>query len=353
MVPYIKALTERGHEVRLFDLAGVRACPTAIPCKVVDIATGVDPRREVTKWRYGRAAWTLRSALSQYRPDIVHAHYASSSGVVCALAGLQSYIVSLHGSDILVRGTSAVGRVVLRRVLGQSSLIHAVSDELAARARDLMSGGVADIRVQTQGIDLTRFPFDPPVEQGPPIRLLCTRTLEAIYSNDTLIRACARLRQRGVPVELTLAAGGPDQAALERLVDAEGLSRTVQFLGGFHNEQLTELMRQHDVYVSASLSDGTSISLLEAMAFGLFPVISRIESNLAWVTEGETASLFAPGNADELADVVEKVAREGISPEAVRRNRVTIEVRADREKNMDEMEKWYVEVVARHKSPVR
>src|SRR4029079_13645664 len=73
-----------------------------------------------------------------------------------------------------------------------------------------------------------------------------------------------------------------------------------------------------EVYVSASRSDSTSQSLLEAMAAGALPVVSDIPGNREWVTDGERANagdrrglvglaqLFAPGDAQGLADAVER-----------------------------------------------
>ncbi|MEM6325511.1 MAG: glycosyltransferase [Bacteroidota bacterium] len=343
--PYVRAMVERGHEVRLFDLAGVLAKPDAIPCEVVDVGASVHPKQGRTKWRYALAARHLRREVAAYRPEVVHAHYASSAGIVCALAGLRGYLLSLRGSDILVRAGSPVWRAALVQALGRSSLVHAVSDELADGARALVPD--ADVRVLTQGLDLRQFPFAPRADWEDPPRLLCTRTLGPIYSNETLVRAVTILAQRGTPVRLTLAAGGPDRARLGQIAEAEGVAEYIAFLDGYDNDALPALMAAHDAYVSASLSDGTSISLLEAMAAGLFPIVTRIESNEAWVTDGETAQMFSPENPGELAGSI--IASVTLGPRtreaALRYNRATVETRGDRAANMDALEGWYAEVL--------
>ena len=55
-----------------------------------------------------------------------------------------------------------------------------------------------------------------------------------------------------------------------------------------------ELLREADVYVSAATSDGTSSSLLEAMASGAFPVVTSIRANRDWLEDGSTGLFFEP-----------------------------------------------------------
>jgi glycosyltransferase involved in cell wall biosynthesis len=59
-----------------------------------------------------------------------------------------------------------------------------------------------------------------------------------------------------------------------------------------------------DAYVSSALSDGTSISLLEAMATGLPVVVSESFGNLEWVQQGVNGALAQPGRASSLAEAM-------------------------------------------------
>ena len=94
-----------------------------------------------------------------------------------------------------------------------------------------------------------------------------------------------------------------------------------------------------DVYLSASLSDSTSVSLLEAMAAGAVPVVSDIEGNRDWVGEGEGARLFPCGDAAALTRALERALGEAVWAEAARgRNRRVVEERADRDLNLGRIE---------------
>jgi glycosyltransferase involved in cell wall biosynthesis len=73
----------------------------------------------------------------------------------------------------------------------------------------------------------------------------------------------------------------------------------VRFIGRVSHDSMSGLLGQSDIYVSTSLSDGTSVSLLEAMAAGAFPVVTDIPANLEWIRDGENGFLV-PVNEEGL-----------------------------------------------------
>ena len=142
------------------------------------------------------------------------------------------------------------------------------------------------------------------------------------------------------------AAGGSLHREVKALVSSLGLEPYVEFLGGYDIEDLPKLLHHHDIYVSANHFDGTSLSLLEAMAGGIFPVVSRITGNLAWVKDNDTALMFNPGDANELADAVIRVVdNPSLRMAAVEKNRALIERRGAREENMMALEQRYYQLL--------
>jgi glycosyltransferase involved in cell wall biosynthesis len=96
------------------------------------------------------------------------------------------------------------------------------------------------------------------------------------------------------------------------------------------------------LYISASHSDGTSISLLEAFACGIPAIVSDIPGNQEWVTPGENGWLFPDGDAEALASVIlNAVEQRQTLPEMGRNARLLAEARADWEKNFPQLEKVY------------
>ena len=81
-------------------------------------------------------------------------------------------------------------------------------------------------------------------------------------------------------------------------------------------DDLPDMLAKADIYVSASRSDGTSLSLLEAMAAGAFPVVSDIPANREWLTGQGDGLLFDVDGDKMLADCLEKAIRD--EPQKIR-----------------------------------
>ncbi len=277
--PYVDFFLRRGHEVHLVSLFEADL-PGAIHHH--PLPGPIDPVR--SKLIYLRALLRVRAIVRSLEPCIVHAHYASSNGVLAAFAGVHPLVISVHGTDL----GGAVGRArraLLKYALGRADLINPVSG-----------------------------------------------------SFDTL----SRLREREVPFRFTFAATGPEERSLEREVLARGLSGQVTFLGGYNQDALPALLAQADVYISAARSDGASISLLEAMASGVFPVVSDVPGNRDWLSGQGDGLLFRPGDPDDLAACLEAAcADEALRRSAAERNLASVRLRGERRTNLGRLEGVY------------
>ena len=148
----------------------------------------------------------------------------------------------------------------------------------------------------------------------------------------------------GRAFQCTLAGGGSLLDMHKARVQEAGLSDCVTYTGELPRDRLPELFRQQDIYISASLSDGTSSALLEGMASGLFPVVSRITANLPWIEHEKTGLFFEPRRADELAKMlVRAMDDDELRRRAFDANRRRVEQDGDIRRNMER----YVEIVDR------
>lgn len=339
--PYIEYFKNNGHTVfwvtydrPLWDL-GV---------ETFDISCGADARENKTKWRYLLAVPLLRRLLKRINIDVLHGHYITSAGLLCRWSGFHPYVLTAHGTDMISSIDSSVKRFLLKRIVENCSLVNVVSADLGDMARHCQVTEEKLLLV-TLGVDTDRFLYRP-ADMHSPLRLICTRTLGSVYDPWTIIEACSILRSRSVNFTLTFAAGGPLQGALYRRCVQQGLDSIVKFLGGYNNSQVPSLLHDHDVNISASKSDGTSISLLEAMACGTFPIVSRIPANTAWIEDGKTGYLFGVGKADELANrVMQASSDKDFVRKALWENRRCVEERGCRKKNMEKLEEAITNVV--------
>ena len=109
-----------------------------------------------------------------------------------------------------------------------------------------------------------------------PITILSNRNLLPIYNVSLLIRAIPIVLQEEPNTKFFIAGDGPERDHLEKEAKKLNVNSSLQFLGRVPHEEMPNLLARADIYISTSLYDGTSVSLLEAMACGTFPVVTDI-----------------------------------------------------------------------------
>lgn len=337
--PYLEYFREAGHDVHLVALAPgpKRDVPTH------DVGSEEKFPRLLAKWAYLPAMIRARRVVRSLSPDIVHAHYATSAGLAAYVCGMHPYIVTAHGSDVVDGVKSIVWRRILRTVFRNADCINPVSDEL----RDQVLGlGISPEKVETftLGIDTKKFGFRGGHMRDPraPLRLICTRRFEEVYNHRTIITALAILARQGIDFRLTLVGPGPLRECVRAQAREQGIERKTIFVGAVSNSRLPELLGRHHVYLSASRSDGASLCLLEAMAAGVYPIVSDISANRLWIRNGFNGLLHKTFEPQSLADCLLAYLREPTqTAAALRVNREMVERKGDRETNMRRLEQVY------------
>jgi L-malate glycosyltransferase len=183
-----------------------------------------------------------------------------------------------------------------------------------------------------------RAAWDERRRTGAPVRILWTRQLKPIYDPETMIRALGGLKRLGVPFRAVIAGGGPMQPALEAMAGREGVSGGIRFEGFVDESRLAALYRDADFYVSLSLSDSTSQSLLEAMAAGLFPLVTDIAGNREWITHRREGYLVPPRDPEAVAYALAEAAREPEAARITERARAAVLARGSFRATLDELE---------------
>ncbi|MGI8959784.1 MAG: glycosyltransferase family 4 protein [Bryobacteraceae bacterium] len=99
-----------------------------------------------------------------------------------------------------------------------------------------------------------------------------------------------QLRKAAIPMEWTIAGDGPERAWLEENMKGDANVR-VRFVGALQYKEVPRILEQNDVFLLMSDAEGLPISLLEAMAHGLVPVVSDLASGVSEVTDAQCAML--------------------------------------------------------------
>lgn len=263
----------------------------------------------------------LARQLAALRPDLVHSH----SGVwyktarAARMAGVCRMVHTEHGQQ----PEGWVPRFLDRRAAGLTDTIVAVSRPLRAFMARRLDWPEERIDVVTNGVDTEVFRPRPSngairselgLGPGRPIVGSIGR-LEPVKGYETVLEAFSLLlreeRDRGAV--LVIAGEGSARPELEALIDRLGLKGRVSLLGW--RDDATQLYASFDCFVLGSWSEGTSVSLLEAMASGLAPVVTAVGGNPDVLGSELAAQAVPPGDASALANGIAQV----IDREAARR----------------------------------
>jgi glycosyltransferase involved in cell wall biosynthesis len=165
---------------------------------------------------------------------------------------------------------------------------------------------------------------------------------------DVLARAFVKVAQQNEQVDMILLAGGSQGARIRQILGAGGVMDRVTFGGQISQTELPRWYHMADLYISPSHVDGSSVSLMEALACGLPCLVSDIPANREWIFENENGWLFRDGDVDHLVQKINAAIsqREELSGigQAGRR---TAENRADWRRNAGTLMDTYRTIVER------
>jgi phosphatidylinositol alpha-mannosyltransferase len=297
-------LKERGHEVLVLG-PGVR--PSAHSgVRIVGRPLRVPYRGTVAPICLSLSSvGRVRSALREFRPDVVHAHepFAPSSSMAATLAARSPVAATFHAFSER-SGLFDVTAPLLRPVWRRLAARVAVSEAAAAFVRSRMGDG---IRVVPNGLDVDLFAVAEPATGLPPgRRVLWVGRLDRQKGFPVALRAFERLAREFDDLTLVVAGDGRDRDAL-RSISADVRDRVVM-LGTVPHGRLPGYHATADVFVSpATGQESFGLVLVEAMAAGVPVVASDIAGYREVVRHGRDGLLVPPADPAALAEAVERI----------------------------------------------
>jgi len=166
----------------------------------------------------------------------------------------------------------------------------------------------------------------PDWRKGEPLRLLQACRFIQKKGLDATLHAIRLLKDKAVPVSLTLAGEGPEEPSLRALARELGIVDQISFGGFLEREQLEEAYRRHHLFVHPSRTtpegdrEGIPNSVLEAMAYGL-PVISTRHSGIPEaITDGQDGLLVEHPDPPSLATAIRQLIENPSLYERLSRN---------------------------------
>jgi glycosyltransferase involved in cell wall biosynthesis len=242
-------------------------------------------------------------------PDVVHTHSGVwyKASLAARLAGVPRVVHTEHGRAAPDPWSARVLDGLASR---RTDVVIAVSEAVADRLRAGVVHDPGRVVVIPNGVDTALFVPAPDngrvrEELGIPAQTPIIGSigrLEPIKGYEVSVQAFGLLR-RDWPGDtaplLVLAGDGSDRGRLEELAARIGVSDGVRFLGW--RDDVRDLLASFAIFSMSSHSEGTSVSLLEAMSVGLCPVVTDVGGNAAVLGPALRHRLTRPGDPSDLA----------------------------------------------------
>lgn len=251
----------------------------------------------------------FREVINQFRPDLVQIGPLSNvaaildenlSVPILAVSWARDLLYDMNESDWCLE-------VVMSAIKLASHIL--VDCKTVREAALRLGASPEDVSIVPWGVDLKVFDFHQKKSVNAVPKIVSIRSLEKIYSVSTLIEAGRQLNLSNAnqQFKILIAGDGSRKTKLESLADGYGLRNSTKFIGSLSESDVPKLLLGCDVYVSTSPIDGSSISMLQAMALGLPCLVPDIPSNREWIEHEVSGFLFEPNNSRALAELLSDV----------------------------------------------
>lgn len=350
VVDLAKGLVARGHTVSVVSSGG----------PLVERLTQVGARHERLPV-HERSLRTIASCIPAVARlitttgvDLVHARSRIPAwiGLVAARRTQRPFVTTAHGFYRPHVGS---------RVMVWGQRVIAPSESLGRYLIDQLHLSKERLRVIPRGVDLEEFAFQPsPAGHDPstslripphgPWRIGLFGRLSPLKGHAVALRACERLVQRGVPVQLFIAGdtpGAPAREALEALIAQLKLEKVVEWLGVRHD--MAALIGSMDlIVVPSTYPESFGRGVIEAQAVGRPVVASRLGALADLVEDGTSGLLVSPGDPAALAEALERLINDPVlRARCVDMGRARVEARWSADRMVHETLSVYEECLTR------
>jgi glycosyltransferase involved in cell wall biosynthesis len=291
-------------------------------------------------------------AMVKYKCNLIHTHWAIPTGLISVFAGAilkKPFMVTIHGSDLRMAISNSFLLKIFLYVCKKSKNITCVSE---VQKKEIEQLGIKENKISV-------FPMcidENFLEVGKikkrrlerrPFIILSNRNLLPIYNVSVLIRAIPIVLEEEPNIKFLIAGDGPERDYLEKEAKKLNINSSIQFLGRIPHGDMPNLFSQADVYVSTSLYDGTSVSLLEAMGSGTFPIVTDVPTNREWIINGTNGFLIPTNEEEFLANrIIDAVHDQTLLEKSITKNLSIVEEKALWRVNIERVNEVYKELLS-------
>lgn len=257
----------------------------------------------------------LFKVMRKKKIEIVHLHNRTAFiyGTIAArLAGIRNIIYTEHGRTIKLTRKAKIAHRLMNRVLKKTVVVTRYLKEMLVEKEGFNPNKIIII---PNGIDGSKFMInkstlreenDLSLKEEDKIIGIVAR-LDPIKNHKCLIGAMTLIEKEEPKAKLLVVGDGPLKSTLIKKVKDRNLQETIYFLG--EREDIPNILAGVDLFVLSSLSEGMSITLVEAMAAGLPIIATEVGGNPDLIDHGKNGILVPKGDENAMASAILKVLK--------------------------------------------
>lgn len=312
---WIKALSEKGIEIQAFGL-GRPQDDFFDQFENVTVHhaefTNQYGKSGLNKLKYLKVVKRLKQIEAAFSPDIVHAHYATSYGLIGTFLKHENFLISVWGEDVFSFPKESIFKKILfKRNLRKAKAIFSTSQVMAKEAEKYTE---KKVNVVPFGVDVSVFRPDNQVIREEYLVIGIVKTLEDKYGIKFLIEAFSRVLKTNpsLSLKLLIVGKGRKEYELKSQVASLGIEKFVEFTGAVPHASVPSYFNQMDIVVVPSVLDGESfgVAAVEASACEKPVIVSNVGGLPEVVIEGITGLICEPRNATCLAEKMDLLIRD-------------------------------------------
>jgi glycosyltransferase involved in cell wall biosynthesis len=301
---WIEYFAQRGHEVHLITYDPMNRSINGVTEYVID-----------SRWKNLYLAFfprhiTIKRLVKKIKPDLIHAHFVTKYGFHLWGIDIHPKIVSAWGDDILILPKKNwLIHQYTKKILQISDYIHSVSHDISHHI-------ITDFNIPSDKIHYIPFGTDTDIFsprgkrdsiRKDTIEIFSNRGFFPVYDPKTLVQGFALAYRKNPRLRLTLKGEGPDEQEIRNLVVSLGISDVVIFRKKTDYREVPKDYQNADIFVTTSLSDGSPVSVQEAMASGVPCIVTSVGGIPEIIENEKTGFLITPGSPEQLAYYIQRL----------------------------------------------
>ncbi len=306
---WLNYFKNKGYDIHVISLGNGEYEGVNVHC--LDVTDNVMKKAsDKNKLQYIKKIKRVKELVNEIKPDILHAHYATSYGLLGALANYHPYIISAWGSDVYdFPIKSPVHKMMLKYNLKKADYIFSTSNVMKEETQKYTN---KNIEVTPFGVDINRFV--PRRTEKDEVVIGTIKTLEEKYGIQYLVKAFAQLKDRNPDMNLKLRIGGKgsQEDYLKGLCRDLKIYNDVTFLGFVNPDDVVKEFQNFDIAVFPSTLDSESfgVAAVEAESCGTPIVVSEVGGLMESTKPGITSLVAKKASVEDLRDKIDMLVKD-------------------------------------------